>query len=108
VSATAEPVEVSVCDACQSRFLPIDGPCPRCGSPNVRPYSTPSLGTVLAATELSSPAEGWPPNHRIALVELPEAVRLLAIVEGALPAAGTLVGVRKDGVVYRARNEPGP
>ena len=100
------PLELSRCEACRSRFLPTDGACPRCGSTDVRPYSAPALGTVLAATELTAPAEGWHAPHRLALVEVPEAVRLLAIVDGPLPARGALVAVRRDGEVYRARTEP--
>jgi uncharacterized OB-fold protein len=106
VSAGTETIELSRCEACSARFLPTDGSCPRCGSTDVHPYASPALGTVLAATELTSPAEGWHAPHRLALVEVPEAVRLLAIVDGPLPTAGTLVSVRKDGEVYRARSEP--
>lgn len=102
----AEVLELSRCETCRSRFLPTDGPCPRCGSVDVRAYSAPALGAVLASTELTTPAEGWPAPHRLALVELPESVRLLAIVDGSLPAPGTVVSVRRDGGVYRARAEP--
>jgi uncharacterized OB-fold protein len=107
VNATVEQLELSRCEACRSRFLPTDGPCPRCGSPDVRPYSSPALGVVLASTELTNPAEGWTSPHRLALVELPESLRLLAIVDGPLPAPGTVVSVRRDAGVYRARSEPG-
>jgi len=103
-----ESIELSRCDSCEARFLPTEGSCPRCGSTSVRSYTAPSLGTVLAATEMTSPAEGWHAPHRLALVELAESVRLFAIVEGPLPSAGTVVAVRKDGEVYRARTEPGP
>jgi uncharacterized OB-fold protein len=107
VTEPSGALEISRCDACQNRFLPTDGPCPRCGSQEVRSYSSSPLGTVLAATELTSPAEGWPAHHRIALIELPEAVRVIAIVDASLPAVGTVVAVRRDGKVFRARNEPG-
>jgi hypothetical protein len=40
------------------------------------------------------------------LVEVADAVRVLAIVEGGLPLPGDLVEVRRDGDVYRARAEP--
>jgi uncharacterized OB-fold protein len=106
VTATTETIELSRCETCSGRFLPTDGACPRCGATNVRSYDAPALGTVLAATELTSPAEGWPSPHRLALVEMPEAVRLLAIVDGSLPATGTIVSVRREGEVYRARTEP--
>ena len=108
MSSPAETLELSRCESCRARFLPTDGACPRCGSSDVRPYSAPSLGIVLAATELTAPAEGWHSPHRLALVEMPEAVRLLAIVEGPLPASRTVVSVRREGAVYRARTEPVP
>ena len=106
MSASAETIALSRCEACGARFLPSAGACSRCGSDKVVSYSAPALGTVLAATELTSPAEGWHAPHRLALVELPESVRLLAILDGGLPTPGTIVGVRKDGEVYRARTEP--
>lgn len=100
-------IELSRCEACSARFLPTDGSCPRCGSTDVRPYSSPVLGTVLAATELIYPAEGWHAPHRLALVELSESVRLFAILDGPLPATGDLVSVRRENSVYRASTEPG-
>ena len=99
-------VETSRCVSCQLRYLPNDGPCPRCGSVERLPHPVPALGTVLVATELMYPSAGWPSPHRVALVELPESVRLLALVEGPLPTRGDLVAVRKDGVVYRVRADP--
>jgi uncharacterized OB-fold protein len=107
VTENGEVLELSHCESCGARFLPTDGACPRCGSTQVRPYSAPALGTVLAATELTSPAEGWHAPHRFALVEMPESVRLFAIVDGPLPTAGVVVAVRREGEVYRARTEPG-
>ncbi len=106
MTASAETIEFSRCESCTGRFLPTDGSCPRCGGTDVRPYDSPALGTVLAATELTSPAEGWHAPHRLALVEMPQAVRLLAIVDGPLPATGTIVSVRREAEVYRARTEP--
>jgi uncharacterized OB-fold protein len=103
---TDVPIELSRCETCRARFLPTDGPCPRCGSADVRPYASPPIGTVLASTEMSNPPTGWTAPHRLALVELPESVRLIAIVEGALPVAATVVSVRLDGTVYRATSEP--
>lgn len=106
MSATLDELPLARCDACHARFLPTDGPCPRCGSTEVRSFPAPALGVVLAATEVMNPAEGWRPPHRLALVEMPQAVRLLAIVDGSLPAAGTVVSVRREGDVYRAKTEP--
>ena len=106
---TDRPAELvlSRCEACHARFLPNDGPCPRCGSTEVKAFVAPPLGVVLAATEVTSPAEGWKSPHRLALVEMPQSVRLLAIVEGPVPAPGDVVSVRRDGDIYRARTEPG-
>jgi uncharacterized OB-fold protein len=108
MSVPGDTIELSRCGACQTRFLPTDGACPKCGSNDVQPYTAPALGTVLAATELTAPAEGWASPHRLALVELPENVRLIAVVEGSLPAPGIVVSFRKEGDIYRARAEPGP
>jgi uncharacterized OB-fold protein len=106
MSATSDTIELSCCRLCAARFLPSDGPCPRCGSTESQLYLSPALGRVLAATELVHPAAGWESPHRLALVELPEAVRLLAIVDGPLPSVNAVVAVRRDGEVYRARGEP--
>jgi len=57
---------------------------------------------VLAATELSSPAQGWPTPHRIALIEVAESVRVLAIVDGDLPVSGSRVEVVHEGEAYHA------
>ena len=107
MSNPAETIELARCGACHSRFLPTTGPCPRCGSTDCHLYLAPALGKVLAATELVHPAAGWETPHLLAFVELPDAVRLLAIIEGSLPTVGALVAVRRDGEIYRARTEPG-
>jgi len=99
-------LELARCGACHSRFLPSDGPCPKCGARDVVLYSAPAVGKVLAATELLYPATGWTAPHPLILVEVSEGVRVLAIGEGPLPAAGALVEVRRDHDVYRARPEP--
>jgi len=106
---TAEAtLELARCQACHAQFLPTDGPCPKCGSTDCVLYATSAVGRVLVATELLYPASGWHAPHRLALIELAGAVRVLGIVDGALPAAGALVEVRHDGAVYRARPEPAP
>jgi uncharacterized OB-fold protein len=99
-------LELVRCRSCKTRFLPTDGPCPKCGSSDCAPYVTSAVGKVLAATEMHYPASGWHAPHRLALIELSDAVRVLAIVEDALPVAGALVEVRHEGAVYRARPEP--
>jgi uncharacterized OB-fold protein len=102
----AVPLLVSRCESCTLRYLPRAGPCPRCGASRPLPLSIPPDGVVLAATELSNPAAGWPTPHRIALVELAESVRLLAIIEGGMPANGTSVVVSHEGEAYHARVAP--
>ena len=99
-------IELMRCNACHTRFLPSDGPCPKCGSSDCVAISSSAVGKILAATELHYPASGWTAPHRLALVELPDAVRVLAIVDGPLPANGALVEVQRDQDVYRARPEP--
>jgi uncharacterized OB-fold protein len=101
-------IELSLCRSCHTRFLPTDGPCPKCGSVDCVPYAGGAVGKVLAATELLVPATGWQAPHRLALVELTDAVRVLAVVDGPSPSQGALVEVRKDGEIYRARSEPSP
>jgi uncharacterized OB-fold protein len=98
----ALPLLVSRCGSCTLRYVPRAGPCPRCGASTPLPLSIPPYGIVLVATELTSPAQGWRSPHRIALVELSESVRVLAIVAGVLPAGGTPVVVVRDGETYRA------
>ncbi len=100
---TTVPLLVSRCESCTLRYLPRAGPCPRCGATRPLPLSIPPEGVVLAATELTSPATGWPNPHRIALVELAESVRLLGIVEGELPPNGSGVVVVHEGETYRVR-----
>jgi len=91
------------CSTCHARFAPVDGPCPRCGAASPEPYDAPGLGTVLASTSLEVPPPGWERPHPLALVELEDRVRLLVVPDPPLPPAGTLVEVRADGAVYRAR-----
>ncbi|HYA71404.1 MAG TPA: hypothetical protein VEH28_08590 [Thermoplasmata archaeon] len=99
-------IELMRCQACHTRYLPTDGPCPRCGSSDGVAFSAPAVGKVLAATELQYPAAGWKAPHPLVLVELSDAVRVLAIVEGPLPSNGALVEVQRHEDVYRARPEP--
>lgn len=101
-----ETFEVTGCDQCHNRFAPRPGPCPRCGSARLSPVHLSPMGTVLAATQLEVPPVGWPSPHRIALVELAESVRTLALVDGELPAIGATVRVRRDGQRVRAALTP--
>ncbi len=95
-------LELSRCAACLARFLPTDGPCPRCGGSAVERLKVSATGTVLASTELMVPPPGVTTPHRLVLVEVAEGVRLLATTRAALPAPGTPVRVRMDGDVYLA------
>jgi uncharacterized OB-fold protein len=101
------PLQVSRCDSCTLRYLPRAGPCPRCGATMPLPLSIPPFGVVMAATELTSPAAGWTSPHRLALIELAESVRVLAVVDGDLPTNGASVVVTHEGETYRARLAPG-
>ena len=91
---------VSRCASCHGRFLPREGPCPRCGSRSVTPVELPPFGVVLAAIELTAPAAPWTAPHRLALVELEESVRILGLVPGSLPGRGARVAVARDGAHY--------
>lgn len=95
-------LEMSRCASCHAEFPPRPGNCPRCGSAELKRVSVPPHGSVLAATELFAPASGWSAPHRLALVELPGGVRLLAILDAPLPTAGARVRLTFDGSVYRA------
>ena len=106
MSDAADTLELVVCSSCHVRYGPSDGPCPHCGAREHESYPVPALGKVLVATELVNPAEGWTAPHRLALVEMADSVRLLAIVDGTLPVPGAVVSIRKDGEIYRARPEP--
>ncbi len=100
---------VSRCESCHSRFLPRPGPCPRCGSSAVRPQEIPPEGRVLAATELTAPAPGFPSPHRIALVEALDGIRFLAVAD-YLPGLGAVVPIAREGdhyVVVGRPPEPG-
>jgi len=99
-------LELSRCHACHAQFLPTDGPCPKCGSTDCVLYTTSAVGKVLVSTEIHYPPSGWHAPHRLAMVEVAGGVRVLVIIDGALPGAGALVEVRHDGAVYRARAEP--
>jgi uncharacterized OB-fold protein len=96
------------CSNCHSSSLPREGPCPRCGSPDVAPQSISSEGAVLASTELQNPSVGWSSPHRLALVELADSVRVLALVLGPLPEVGSRQRVERDGDRYVVRSAATP
>jgi len=96
-------VRLGKCMTCHVRFLPVDGPCPKCGSRSTEPYVSPGIGTVLASTSLEVPPPGWQRPHPLAFVEVEDGVRLLVVPEAPPPGAGEVVEVWQDGEVYRAR-----
>jgi hypothetical protein len=101
----SDPVGVLLgkCLVCHVRFAPGDGPCPKCGSASTERYSAPPVATTLAATSLEVPPPGWEKPHALALVELEDGVRLLALVDGPLPRPGELLEIRLDGDLYHVR-----
>lgn len=98
-----EPIEIRRCQSCHGRTLASRERCPRCGSAELASETVPPSGIVLAATELTSPPEGWASPHRIALVEAVEDVRLLALVDGELPELGSTVVIRRVDGLWRVR-----
>jgi hypothetical protein len=103
--AEAAPgVTLGKCSTCHVRFVPGDGPCPKCGSVATEAYVSPGVGTVLASSALEVPPPGWERPHLLALIEVEDGVRLLVVPDPPLPLAGSLVQVRQDGAVYRARS----
>jgi uncharacterized OB-fold protein len=93
---------LSRCEHCHTLFVPRAGPCFKCGSTEVRPVPIAPEGVVLASTQLENPPEGWTAPHRLALVELVESARLLATVDGPLPAIGERVVIRDASTHYVA------
>jgi len=107
VTAVAPGLELCKCLTCHVRFAPTDGPCPKCGSGTTEAYRSSGLAVVLAATALEVPPPGWERPHPLALVELEDGVRLLVIPDDrSPPAPRSLVEVRREGGLYRARAAP--
>lgn len=106
MSGSSPTVELARCGTCHLRFVPADGVCPRCASAEVTTFRVPALATVLAATSIVYPSAGWPSPHRVALVELAEAVRLVAIADEPLPAAGEIVELFAGPTAFRVRRAP--
>jgi len=103
LSAAVGPgLTLGKCGSCHARYVPVDGPCPRCGSTDTGPYVSEGLGRVLASTSLEVPPPGFDRPHLLALVEVEDGVRLLVVPEAPLPVAGQTVRVRLEGAVYRA------
>ncbi len=103
MSDAVPTLELSRCEACHHRYVPTDGPCPKCGAARAQPYPVPDAGRVVAVTELAYPAPGWPAPHRLALLEVADGVRLLGVIDGPAPPVGAPVRVRLDGATYRVR-----
>lgn len=106
MSGDVRTIALTRCASCHALYLPTPGPCPRCGSKDESTEACPAIAIVLAATELSNPPEGFPAPHRIALVELVESARLLAVVDGPLPVAGDTVALVPENDHFVARAGP--
>ncbi|HZY91905.1 MAG TPA: zinc ribbon domain-containing protein [Thermoplasmata archaeon] len=105
---SAEPtLPLTRCTSCHALFLPRPGACPRCGSRNTVAAAGPAVGRVLVSVQVETPPPEFASPHRLALVELPDAVRVLAVVDGALPKTGSPAVVRVEGSQYRIAG-PGP
>ncbi len=103
-----EGLAALACDSCPTVYLPRPGPCPVCGGTTHHPQPVAPEGTVLAATELSAPAEGWSAPHRIALVELAGGIRVLVEwTTDRRPEPGAEVRVEFADGRYRARPASG-
>jgi uncharacterized OB-fold protein len=103
VSGPPRLLGISSCESCHSRFLPRAGPCPHCGGTRLATGEVPPEGRVLASTESLNPPAGWSGPLRLALVQLAEDVRCLALVVGELPGPGDPVVVSKSAERYEAR-----
>ncbi len=104
--APSSVLQLGKCPGCHARFVPTDGPCPRCGSAGTETYAARGVGRVLAATALEVPPPGWPSPHLLALVEVEDGVRLLVAPDPPLPEVGALVQVVADGAIYRGHPMP--
>ncbi|MHB1435579.1 MAG: PhlB family protein [Thermoplasmata archaeon] len=104
----AEGLAAFACASCPTVYLPRPGACPVCGETAHSLRTISADAVVLAATELSTPAEGWTAPHRIALVELTGGIRVLVEwTSNRLPAPGTPARVESEAGRYRARPAPG-
>lgn len=97
-------IDVLICPAGHGTFLPPRRICPDCGI-GVEPATRSGASTILAATELASPAEGWTAPHRLVFAELDGGGRLLALATD-LPEVGAHGNVerRADGLYHWARS----
>jgi len=104
-----EGLAALACDSCPAVYLPRPGPCPVCGGVSRTPRRVSGKATVLAATEISAPAEGWAAPHRIALVELAGGIRVLVEwTTDPRPEPGAEAWVELSEGRYRARPASGP
>jgi uncharacterized OB-fold protein len=98
---TVPDLRIRHCEACGYALAPDAARCSRCSSTQLGWTRVEARGRVLAATELVSVAAGWTSPHRLALIEIPPGLRLLGIVDGALPSPGAPVSVRlEDGRIH--------
>jgi len=92
---TAPPLRGSRCRQCGNVAFPVAVGCQRCGSAEVQPRDLARQGTVWTHTvqrfapkspPYVPPAEGFHP-FAVGYVELPDGVRVEAVLEAADPAA---------------------
>ena len=99
---TAPSLNLTRCSDCHGLYLPRPGTCPRCGSHAIQAASGSPHGRLVAGVVVEYPPVGFAAPHRLALVELPDAVSVLAGVDGELPPPGSPVTVRLRGDRYVA------
>lgn len=103
MTETASVLAAAACPACGATVAPRTGACPRCGAPGLVPTESVDTGRIVAVTALAVPPDGFPEGHAIALVELDGGLRLVAAVDGAVPAVGDRGRVRSSDGRYTVR-----
>lgn len=88
----------SRCGRCHEAFFPARRVCPRCHrGDSVLGIALGRRGHVYAVTEVVRPAAFYPEAYTLALVDLPEGVRVLGQVKG--PAGSVRIGADVELVV---------
>lgn len=94
------------CRSCGSLFYPPRSFCRNCLSRSVEEVELSGRGTVLSFTTIRVPPEPWKGRepYQIAVIELPEPLRLTARLEGEGPEIGAeaaFVGQDEGGPVFQ-------
>lgn len=86
------------CARCAETFFPPRRVCPRChGADSMGEVTLSRMGRIHAVTHVARPAAVYRGAYMLALVDLPEGVRLLTQVKG--PAEGLVIGAEVELVV---------